>query len=111
MFTKAKVKKYLNTIESFSFFDELLNFYTTIHMKEVLRFWGMKKIQFHLDFFEEEPILIKVHSTLNSLNCEIVFSVHSCTINYPPHQNIILNYNEYDSLNSLFEHLRILLEA
>ena len=27
------------------------------------------------------------------------------------HQNIILNYNEYDSLNSLFEHLRLLLEA
>lgn len=44
MFTKIKVKKYLKTKEVFTLFDDVLSFYTTLYMKEVFRFWGLKQI-------------------------------------------------------------------
>lgn len=105
MLTKHKVKRYLKTKETWTLFDEVLNFYTSIHLTEVLKFWGLRHLQFHVDFVKDMPVLLTIQSKLNHQSIEIVFSPDSCAINSTYNHDLNILYRDL-TLNDLFDAIR-----
>ena len=109
MFTKMKVKKYLSTKEEWTLFDEVLHFYTSIHLKEVFKFWGLTNIQMSIDWNNNQPILLHVHAKYRLHPLHLVFAETDLS----SHENqtqISLNYSNFNTINDLFDALREQLE-
>ncbi len=105
MLTKYKIKRYLKSKQTWTIFDEVLNFCTTIHFKEVLKFWGLKNIQSHFEFFEETPVLLHLHALQDNHPIQIIFSDKSCTINSSSNESFDI-FTKDLNLNELFDAIR-----
>ena len=113
MLTKYKIKKYLNTKETFTLYEELLSFYTSIYMKEVFRFWGLKHIQLSVDWENQLPAALILKSEINSHFYYWKFTPEHCTYEIAEKGTEAaaqtLSYEGFETVNDLFETMRSLL--
>ena len=105
MFTKLKVKKYLKTKEVFSVFDNVLSFYTTLYMKEVFRFWGLKQISISITWENEIPVVLSLSSTFeahpfnwNLNETECIWQIDDACNKVP--------MNSFNDIHHLFDFMR-----
>lgn len=108
MLTKFKIKQYLKTKETMSLFDDLLSFYTTIYMKDVLRFWGCKKIKISVLFENETPVLMDMNCQFCNKNVRWSFNETTCT-GIIDNISTDFSMNSFVDLNQLFNTIRDML--
>ena len=105
MFTKIKVKKYLKTKEVFTLFDDLLSFYTTLYMKEVFRFWGLKQISITITWENDVPKALNLSSICDNTKFNWTFNETDC-IGQIGDKTITTLMNSYTDIHHLFDFLR-----
>ena len=105
MFTKIKVRKYLKTREVFTLFDDVLSFYTTLYMKEVFRFWGLKQISIDVTWRNDIPITLNLSSFYDNTKFNWTFTETEC-IGQIGDKTITTLMNSYTDIHHLFDFLR-----
>ena len=105
MFTKMKVKKYLKTKEIFTLFDDVLSFYTTLYMKEVFRFWGLKQISITVTWKNDIPSALNLSSIYDNKKFNWIFDEIECIgqIDDEVHTTLMSSYSD---IHHLFDFLR-----
>ena len=105
MFTKLKVKKYLKTKEVFSLFDNVLSFYTTLYMKEVFRFWGLKQISISITWENELPVSLSLSSFYDTQIFNWKLNEVDCTWQIGDDFNTT-SMNSFNDIHHLFDFMR-----
>ncbi len=105
MFTKIKVKKYLKNKEIFTLFDDVLSFYTTLYMKEVFRFWGLKQISITLTWENNIPVKLNLSSFYDNIKFNWTFTETEC-IGKIGNETYTTLLNSYTDIHHLFDFLR-----
>ena len=105
MFTKMNVKKYLKTKETFTLFDDVLSFYTTLYMKEVFRFWGLKQISITITWENDVPKALNLSSIYDNTTFNWTFNETEC-IGQTGDENHISLMTSYTDIHQLFDFLR-----
>ena len=105
MFTKLKVKKYLKTKEVFSLFDNVLSFYTTLYMKEVFRFWGLKQISISITWENELPVSLSLSSFYDTQTFNWKLNEVECTWQIGDDFNTA-SMNFFNDIHHLFDFMR-----
>ena len=105
MFAKINVKKYLKTKETFTLFDDVLSFYTTLYMKEVFRFWNLKSIRIDVIWENNIPVALNLSSFCDTIPFKWTFNEFEC-IGQIGDETQSTAMNSYNDIHHLFDYLR-----